>query len=171
MTHLPIQIVDEHDKPVGGEDMFVAQEKGLIHRIVRIMVEDREGRVLLQKRSKKMKRWPGCWDNSAAGHVDAGEDYDTAAKRELFEEIGIKRSSLEELGTYFTDRPLDNLPHLRRFNRVYKVIADKTEIVIDEDEVAEVRWFTLGQIKQLIKEQPEKVTDGLIDVIERYYTS
>ena len=36
-------------------------------------------------------RHPGVWDSSAAGHVDAGEDYDEAALRELEEELGVQR--------------------------------------------------------------------------------
>lgn len=166
---MQIQIVDENDNPVGGEDMFVAQKKGLIHRIVRVMVEDKDGRVLLQKRSAKMKRWPNCWDNSAAGHVDLGEEYEFAAKRELFEEIGIKREKLEELGRYYTDRPLDDI-QLRRFNRVYKTIADADEPKIDEDEVAEVKWVTLKEFAELIENHPDQVTDGLKYAFKQYYS-
>ena len=170
MASLLIQIVDEHDNPVGAGEMYPSHEKGLIHRVVRIMVEDGDGNILLQKRSARMKRWPNCWDNSAAGHVDVGETYEVAAMRELQEEIGIKRSELEELGVYYTDRPIGNIPHLRRFNRVYKTIATADEAKIDEDEVTEVRWFTLEEVKQLIKEHPDMVTDGLTDVIDRYYS-
>ena len=32
---------------------------------------------------------PGRWDSSCSGHVDAGEDYDFAAARELREELGL----------------------------------------------------------------------------------
>ena len=32
---------------------------------------------------------PGLWDSSCSGHLDAGEDYDAAAVRELGEEIGV----------------------------------------------------------------------------------
>ncbi len=170
MSESLILIVDEQDNPIGAEEMYLAHEKGLIHRIVRIMVEDGQGKLLLQKRSAKMKRWPNCWDNSAAGHVDVGEEYDEAAKRELQEEIGIERANLEELGTYFTDRKLEDIPHFRRFNRTYKTIATAEEVVIDPGEVSEARWFTLDEVKTLINESPDMVTDGLVDVMSRYYT-
>lgn len=32
---------------------------------------------------------PGLWDSSCSGHLDAGEDYDAAAVRELQEELGL----------------------------------------------------------------------------------
>jgi isopentenyl-diphosphate delta-isomerase type 1 len=169
MKYPHILIVDEHDNPIGAENMFVAHEKGLVHRIVRVMVEDNRGRLLLQKRSARMDRYPNCWDNSAAGHVDEGEDYDIAAKRELSEEIGIVRTELEELGTYYTDQSLGDIKRLRRFNRVYKTTAAADEATIDNDEVAEVRWFTLEEARNLLEEKPDEVTDGLRDVLARYY--
>jgi 16S rRNA (adenine1518-N6/adenine1519-N6)-dimethyltransferase len=39
------------------------------------------------------------WDSSAAGHLDAGEDYDSAARRELEEELGITDTRIIRLGT------------------------------------------------------------------------
>lgn len=168
MTHPPIQIVDENDNPVGQSDMFEAHEKGLIHRVVRIMVENEKGEVLLQKRSPKMKRWPNCWDNSAAGHVDVGEDYLTAAKRELSEELGISNVTLEEVDTYFTDIKLGDAT-LKRFNRLYKVKIDYTPHKLQASEVTEVKWLSLDEVKKLIEQEPELVTDGLHDVIKNYY--
>lgn len=168
MTHLPIQIVDENDRPINQTSIIEAHEKGLIHRVVRIMVEDGKGNILLQKRSKHMLRWPNCWDNSAAGHVDAGEDYLTAAKRELFEEIGIQTDKLEEIGAYFTDAMYkDSI--LKRFNKVYKIIVEETPKNLQKEEVSEVEWFSLDDVRKLIKDKPDQVTDGLQDVISRYY--
>jgi isopentenyl-diphosphate delta-isomerase type 1 len=162
-----ILIVDNNDKPIGNETMKKARAEGLIHRIVRVMVEDSKGRVLLQKRTNKVL-WPHAWDNSAAGHVDADEEYLPAAKRELFEEIGIKTDELQDMGTYFTDTVQDGRI-LKRFNRVYRLIKDDAPTDVHNEEVAEVKWFTVEEAKKLIKEHPDKVTDGLSDVITRYY--
>jgi isopentenyl-diphosphate delta-isomerase type 1 len=162
-----ILVVDEQDNPIGNETMEKVREQGLIHRIARIMVEDPSGRLLLQKRTAKLL-WPNCWDNSAAGHVDANEDYLTAAKRELFEEIGIKASELEELGIYFTDTT-QGTNTLKRFNAVYRLVTDSAPTDVQNDEVAEVKWFTRNEIRDLIQKHPDQVTDGLIDVMQRYY--
>lgn len=169
MAHLPIQIVDENDKPIGQADMPEAHKKGLIHRIVRVMVENHKGEILVQKRSPKMRRWPNCWDNSAAGHVDVGEDYLTAAKRELAEELGIDNVELQEIDTYFTDVKLADDVILKRFNRLYKIKVDDTPKNLQADEVTEVKWMTVDEAKKLVKASPDSVTDGLQDVLERYY--
>ena len=46
----------------------------------------------MQKRVLSKDENPGLWDSSAAGHVDSGESYDNAAKRELLEELGLSTS-------------------------------------------------------------------------------
>ncbi len=162
-----ILIVDENDHPIGNETMKKARAEGLIHRIARIMVEDSSGRLLLQKRTDKVL-WPYCWDNSAAGHVDADEDYLSAAKRELFEEIDIKADSLEEVDTYFTDK-VENGRILKRFNRLYRLVKDDAPTNVSNEEVEQVKWFTLDEANKLIKDHPEQTTDGLRDVLSRYY--
>lgn len=164
-----IQIVDDNDQVIGESEMSSAWRKGLKHRIARIMAEDKDGRILLQKRSATMPNFPNCWDHSAAGHVDVGEDYDTAAKRELQEEIGISGKKLELIDTYYTEE-IEKDFKLNRFNALYKVIISETPTEIDPHEVAEVRWFTLDEIKKLIKDNPENATKGLAYVIRRYYS-
>jgi 16S rRNA (adenine1518-N6/adenine1519-N6)-dimethyltransferase len=63
-------------------------------------VLNRNGDLWLQKRSLRKDKNHGLWDSSVSGHLDAGEDYATAALRELGEEIGIdsmNSGSLTEL--------------------------------------------------------------------------
>ncbi len=67
--------------------------KGLASpRSATIFVFNAAGQIFLQKRSMKKDVSPGLWTVSCSGHVDAGEDYDTAARRELGEELGLKRT-------------------------------------------------------------------------------
>lgn len=43
----------------------VCHEKGLWHKAVALLIVNSENKVLLQKRSKSKKMWPGMWDISA----------------------------------------------------------------------------------------------------------
>ncbi len=169
MTHPPVIIVDEQDNVVGSADLRDVWQNGQIHRIVRIMVEDPDGRMLLQKRSQHVRLFPGCWDPSAGGHVDEGESYEEAAERELREELGISGISLTEMGYYRSDNTVEGR-RLNRFNKLYRaIIPPKTNVTFDTYEVTEVRWFAAEEIKQLIAEHPELISDGLQDTIEKYY--
>ncbi len=163
-----IQVVDEQDRPIRAAEKEEIWEKGLWHRVARIMLEDDKGRVLLQHRVASKKLYPNCWDNSAAGHVDIGEDYQTAALRELEEEVGIKDHKLELIGSHSENHVWHGLK-INRFVRVYKTKIDEVPSKLAADEVDEVRWFTVDEAKKFIKDHPDEITDGLEIVLRRYY--
>jgi isopentenyl-diphosphate delta-isomerase type 1 len=82
-------VVNERDEVIHRATRREVHATGLWHRAVHVLVFNAQGRVLLQKRSMRKDLSPGLWDSSCSGHLDAGEDYDAAAVRELGEEIGI----------------------------------------------------------------------------------
>ncbi len=83
-------VVDEQDRVVGQAPRREVHARGLRHRAVHVWVFNRRGEFFLQKRSLSKDSAPGLWDSSCSGHLDAGEDYDAAAQRELGEELGWK---------------------------------------------------------------------------------
>lgn len=83
-------VVNERDEVVGRATRKDAHRLGLRHRAVHVLVFNARGELFLQKRSMTKDSQPGKWDSSASGHLDAGEDYDACAVRELFEELGWK---------------------------------------------------------------------------------
>lgn len=159
-----ITIVDENDQIIGSEDQKVAEEKGNIFRLVRIFVTNSKGQILLQRRSPTKRIQPNKWDQSAGGHVDEGEDYLTAARREVFEELGIENPDLEEITKYYKESMVHGLNH-KKFNMVYKMIYDG-EIIFKEDEIAEVKWFTRQELDELVKTNPDNFTLGFLDSYE-----
>lgn len=170
MSHPPILIVNENDEPIGISSKKEAQEKGLIHRIAQVIVEDPSGRILLQKRAGHIELHPGLWDTSVGGHVDEGEDYLEAAKREMFEEIGLTGLKLNSLGKY-RKYSMSGWRHLNRFYMIFNtIIPAASKFTIEPEEVSEVRWFTKNKINKLIKEQPDKFTNGIKEAINRYYS-
>ena len=83
-------VVDDQDRVVGEAPRATVHANNLVHRAVHILLFNRAGELFLQKRSPWKDRHPSVWDSSAAGHVDAGEEYDDAARRELREELGVE---------------------------------------------------------------------------------
>ena len=91
-------VVDGDDRVVGQEERAVVHARGLKHRAVHIFLFNKRGELFLQKRSALKDVHPGRWDSSAAGHLDAGEDYPEAAARELAEELGQSGVDLRRVG-------------------------------------------------------------------------
>lgn len=86
-------VVNEHDQVIGRAPRAEVHAKGLWHRAVYVLVFSEAGQLFMQKRALTKDSSPGRWTISCSGHVDAGEDYDTAAARELGEELGWVPSS------------------------------------------------------------------------------
>jgi isopentenyldiphosphate isomerase len=165
----PIQIVDDNDSPIGEATINEAYDKNLLHRVVYIIVEDHEGRILLQKRGPAVRSYPNRWDISSAGHVDAGESYEAAAKREMGEEIGVRGSfELQEIA-YFRSDEKHSGRLLSRFNKIYRtVIPADSKLELQADEVAEVKWLEPAEVQQIITSRPDEVATGLTLSIEHY---
>ena len=83
-------IVDRENRPIDIVPRYKMRREGLIHRATYILVLNQSGQVFLQKRSQAKDFLPGYYDAAAGGVVLAGEEYDTSAKRELYEELGIR---------------------------------------------------------------------------------
>ena len=92
-----LQVVDGDDQPVGALDRVTVHAQARLHRAVHVLLTNPQGELLLQRRSFAKDRYPGRWDSSAAGHVDAGEDYEHCAYRAVGEELGF-RVPLEFVG-------------------------------------------------------------------------
>ncbi len=135
--------VDVNDNVIGTVEKRFAKVKGVIHRIVHIIIFDKKGKIALQKRSKEVSYMPGAWVTTAGGHVISGETYLQGANRELFEELGIKLE-LEKLfyDFYETDRVTE---FLTTFKAVYE-----GEFNLNPKEAEWVEYFTLEEIQKMI---------------------
>ena len=60
-----------------------------LHPVVHLHVFNSRGELYLQKRSMSKDIQPGKWDTAVGGHLALGEDYETGARRELMEELGV----------------------------------------------------------------------------------
>jgi isopentenyl-diphosphate delta-isomerase len=84
-------LVDDHDHALGFASKIVCHTgKGRRHRAYLVLVVNRKGELCLARRHPAKWLWPGIWDGTVAGHVEEGETYASAARRRVFEEIGIR---------------------------------------------------------------------------------
>ena len=90
-------VVNENNVVIRVASRTEVHANNLRHRAIHILLFNAAGELLLQKRSASKDRHPLQWDSSAAGHVDAGEEYHATATRELMEELGVE-AQLTEIG-------------------------------------------------------------------------
>ena len=116
----------------------------LIHKVVHVLVFNREGALLLQKRSVHKDVAPGKWDTSVGGHVNAGEALDEAVRREMEEELGIIACKPKFLYTYIHSNPYET-----ELVYTYSCVHDG-EIRFDKNEIDEIRAWDTDEIKENI---------------------
>ena len=162
-------VVDENDQPVGTMPRREVHRLKQRHRAVHLLVVNRARKVFLHKRSMKKDLFPGVWDSSAAGHVGAGEDYDSTAVRELQEELGVKLSADAMSRGAGALRPqLEKLFKIeareetgQEFVWVYRVEAEGP-FVLEADEIERGEWFTLAEIDRWIAERAHELAPAFL---------
>ncbi len=159
----PVDVVDKNDNFLKTTERMSATNSDIL-RVVGIFILNANNEILLQMRSEKSFRYPSHWDCSGGGHVDSGEDYLTSAQRELYEEIGIK-TKLEFLGKDYIE--LDD--GRKHFNAFYKGKYDG-EFHIDPNEVKKIKFFSVNEINQMIKDG-EKIHPECLFALKKYFLS
>ena len=144
-------VVNAKDAVIGRERRSVVHRRKLTHRAIHVFVFNAIGQLYLQRRSLTKDSAPGKWSSSCAGHVDSGEDYDTAALRELGEELGLfepeefmpvfKESSCEETG--------------QEFVWVYQCKSEGP-FTLDPRESIEGCWVDVGDLEKWTQSNPHE---------------
>jgi 16S rRNA (adenine1518-N6/adenine1519-N6)-dimethyltransferase len=152
-----LDVTDAGDVVTGTATREEIHARGLLHRAIHVMVFNRRGEVLLQKRSMAKDSHPGAWGSSVSGHVDAGETYDEAAVRELAEEMGIR-----------VERPPEEIARIQagaategEHVRVYRVRHDG-KVRFPAAEVDTALWLPVEVLDAWIKAAPCEFTPGFL---------
>lgn len=132
----------------------------LMHRVVHVLVFNKEGLLLLQKRSLKKDVAPGKWDTSVGGHVGIGEELVVSARREMEEELGISDCEIEYLYSYIHSNPYET-EHVTTYRCMYS-----GDIRCDLDEIAEAGFWNLREIRDNLKKGI--FSDNFEDEFRRY---
>jgi isopentenyl-diphosphate Delta-isomerase len=82
-------LTDDRNRSIGWGEKLHVHEAGLLHRAFSIFLVDREGAIALQKRHPAKYHSGGLWANTCCGHPRPGEATMRAARRRLFEEVGV----------------------------------------------------------------------------------
>lgn len=154
--------VDEKDNVLGEITREKAHQEGLLHRVVVIYVVNDKGEIVVNERAKGERRL----DHSSAGHVDVGESYLDAAKRELEEELGIAGIELKEIGYAEAQDKKENIYDCKHMFRAY--VCEAAPVKLKEDEVKSVFWANSKEIYEDMQVNPEKYTGGFKSTLKLF---
>lgn len=113
----------------------------LMHPVVHLHVFNSDGDVYLQKRPLWKQIQPGKWDTAVGGHMDLGEDFETAIRREAKEELGLEGFDCRHLMSYVFDSKEE-----RELVVVFTTTYEGPFRL--SDEVVDGRFFSLEEIRK-----------------------
>lgn len=140
-----VDIVDENNRLTGQvEDRWVAYNKGLWRRTVSCWIMNEKGEVLLQKRTANKIRNPNKWSKTG-GQVDSGETVEEAIFREVKEELGIEIPKKQiKVENVHKD---SNKNRRFAYNFIFVVDYKISDYILQKEEVAEVKYFTIEEME------------------------
>ena len=124
-----------------------SKNPGCYHKPVWVWIINDNNEILVQKRAASKKNHPNMWAAPSAGHVLAGEKTLEGAVRETYEELGVetKESDYKFMCEYIDDKAYE-------IAQVYllKLNLKEDEFKLQESEVAEVKWLSYDEFKELL---------------------
>ncbi|KAA6345568.1 Nudix hydrolase [termite gut metagenome] len=136
-----LPLVDEQGNIIGSTTRGECHSGSkLLHPVVHLHVFNSQGKLYLQKRPAWKDIQPNKWDTAVGGHIDLGEDTETALKREAREELNITDFIPEFSANYIFESEYE-----RELIFAYKTVYD--EAIRPSDELDDGRFWTMQEIR------------------------
>jgi 16S rRNA (adenine1518-N6/adenine1519-N6)-dimethyltransferase len=155
-------VVDETDQVIRQASRHDVHKNGWRHRAVHIFVFNAAGEIFLQKRSRWKDVYPSRWDSSAAGHVNAGNEYEETALREITEEMGISVPAVQLLAKIDASAMTGwEFVHLFR-------ASHEGPFRLPPAEIETGSFFPIPIVREWIARRPQDFATGFIECFRRW---
>ena len=149
-------LVDENDNKIGLEDKVKCHlPNGKLHRAFTALLFDKNGRLVLTKRSSGKMLWPGDWDGTFASHPRETETYISSAVRRMPEELGIQ-CEMDYLMKFEYHVPYKNVGSENEICGTLIGTADAlTNFKVVDEEISEIKALSADELKQDLEKNPQ----------------
>jgi len=158
---MQVDIVDLNNRTIGRSirrELFAKKQN---FRTIHIILKSEQGQIILQRLPLNHARSPGRLGSSVAGYLQAGESYEDAAYRKLYEELRLS-VPLRRLGEVDM---IDNGSH--KFVGVFTGEADRRP-QFDPSEIAELVYVDLPRLDGMVRTSPDLFTRTFLHVYQGY---
>src|SRR4051794_26813581 len=151
-----VVLIDETDAALGVGEKLSVHRSGELHRAFSMFAFNARGELLLQRRALSKYHSGGLWTNTCCGHPRPGEATADAARRRLFEELGIGCGELITAGVYRYRAEILDLVENELDHLFTTTVSD--DPVPDPDEVVEWKFVALDELEAWLAAAPEEFT-------------
>lgn len=159
-----LDLVDEYDQVIGIRSRSEIYREGMNNfRVVNAFLVNDAGQLWIPRRTATKRIFPLCLDMSVAGHVASGEDYLTAFRRELYEELNLVLDDVDwKLIGYLTPQRQGTSAFMHFFKIQFNQVPD-----YNRDDFVEYYWLNPQEVIDRLK-NGDKSKDDLPKLIEFY---
>lgn len=152
-------LVNIFDEEIGSCAKLATHKRGLLHRAFSVFVVH-DGRMLLQKRNAGKYHSGGLWTNACCSHPRKGELLTEAVPRRLLDELGVSFPTRECFDFVYRAEFLNGITE---YELDHVLLADYFgELYPNPEEIEELRWIDLEELKRELTTNPEQFTAWFI---------
>lgn len=160
-----LDLVDANDNVVGKKKRSEIYSEHLSNfRVINAFLVNSVGKLWIPRRTSGKRVFPLCLDMSLGGHVESGETYEDAFKRELDEELNLKVENINfrELGKLTPKKH-----NVSAFMKVYEIKSDVTPD-FNKDDFTEYFWFSPKELFRKL-DNGDECKDDLPKLVKIFY--
>ena len=161
-------LVDTDDNEIGFSGKLPAHSDGKLHRAFSILITNREGELLLQRRAGGKYHFASLWSNTCCGHPRPGESTCTAAERRLQEEFGFTVALKKLFAFQYRAEDANSELIENEYLHVLHGYFDG-EPNPNPDEIGAYRWMRPGNIQRTLISRPDWFTPWFAELADMYY--
>lgn len=160
-------LVDEQDNEIGIMEKQEAHVQGVLHRAISVFVFNSKNELLLQQRAAGKYHSALLWTNTCCSHPRPGESVSDAARRRLYEEMGIE-CTLEKAFSFIYTAGFDNGLTEHEYDHVFTGVSDVVPMP-DDNEVAAWKYISREELKKSVEAEPGLYTEWFRICIDKWY--
>jgi len=156
-----LNVVDENDTIIGPQSRQVIHEQGLLHREIHVYFITPDKKMIFQHRAKDKDTYPNLLDATVGGHVEIGDDYETTAIKEAFEETGVLIDKSELILLEKTRKCAKDLVN-HKTNNAFRILylyiyrGDIKNLKIEKGDSLGFEAYTLEELLNLDEENKKR---------------
>ncbi len=160
-----LDIVNENDEVIGTKTRSEIYKESLKNfRVINAFIVNSERKLWIPRRTAHKRYTPLCLDMSLGGHVEIGESYEGAFKRELQEELNLNADNVPyHLLGYLTPQK----DAVNAFMNVYEIKMDMTPDY-NKDDFIEAFWLTPRELYDKLAKGDKSKADLPI-LVKKFY--
>ncbi|AFJ45600.1 isopentenyl-diphosphate delta-isomerase [Shimwellia blattae DSM 4481 = NBRC 105725] len=156
-------LLDPQGNPCGIQDKATVHHQDTpLHLAFSCWIFNPEGELLITRRARSKRAWPGVWTNSVCGHPQQGETFEQAIVRRCHYETGLTVEEIAPVYPAFRYRARDTGQIVE--NEICPVYAALSQMPVQPraDEVMDWRWISLEEALREIDGNPDYFSPWMV---------